>query len=187
MLAATTLEARLPFVIATETGLRVGDVVKLRWADIHGLDVAFIAEKTGKPGHATLTPETAALLRRLRRGSVSPWVFPSSKRPGAHLTRQAVWKRVKASAHRAGLCPDGVSPHSFRKVYGVQTYRKFGLRAAQAGLQHSDLSTTELYTMSDWLTGENANEPLRRRDLARILHYLAEWLGLDPEVPRDPQ
>lgn len=180
-------ESRLPFAIATETGLRVGDVVKLRWSDVHGAEIAYTAQKTGKSGHATLTPETAAELRRMRRGARSPWVFPSATRPGAHLTRQAIWKRVKAAARRAGLCADGISPHSFRKVYGVETYRAHGLRAAQAGLQHSDLATTEIYTMSDWLTGAAADEPLRRRDLARILHYLQEWLGIAPDRPEDPR
>ena len=78
---------------------------------------------------------------------------------------------------------DGVSPHSLRKVYGVREYREHGMSAAQAGLQHSDIGTTELYVLSDWLTADNADEPLRRSDLSRILHFIADWLGIPRKEP----
>ena len=79
--------------------------------------------------------------------------------------------------------PDGISPHSLRKVYGVREYHAHGISAAQAGLQHTDISTTEIYALADWLTDENADKPLLRSDMARILHYIADWLGIPKDRP----
>ena len=177
----------LPLQIAIETGLRIGDVAKLQWNDIEGRTVRYTAQKTGKAGIACLSEETAAALRRLRRAAVSRWLFPSPKRPDLHLLRQTIWKRVKAACARAGLNPAGVSPHSFRKVYGVTEYHRHGIAAAQAGLQHTDLATTEIYALADWATGENASEPLRRADLPRILRYIAAWLDFAPNSAKTTQ
>ena len=176
----------LPFAVALDTGLRVGDVAKIRWDDIHGREIRFIAEKTGKAGRAALSAETAAALRRFRAVAGSAWVFPSPRDPQTHITRQALWKRLKAACRRAGVAVAGFSPHSFRKVYGVREYHAHGLGAAQAGLQHSDIATTEIYALADWLTEENADKPLLRSDMARIVRYIADWLRIDPREPRDP-
>lgn len=176
----------LPFAVALDTGLRVGDVAKLRWADVTGQEVRFIAEKTGKAGRAALSAETAAALRHFRRSAGSVWLFPSPRRPERHISRQALWKRLKAACRRAGVSVDGFSPHSFRKVYGVREYHAHGLGAAQAGLQHSDIATTEIYALADWLTAENADKPLLRSDMARIVRYIADWLRIDPAEPGDP-
>lgn len=170
----------LPLQIAIDTGLRVGDVAKLRWDDISGRTVRYTAQKTGKEGIAYLSPDTAALLRRWRPYSPDGWLFPSPSRRGGHLRRQTIWKRVKAACARAGLNPCGVSPHSFRKVYGVTEYHRHGIAAVRAGLQHSDIATTEIYALADWSTGENANRPLLRSDLPRILRYMAAWLDFSP-------
>ena len=176
------LEEWLPWQIAIETGLRIGDVCKLKWGDLSGRELSYVAEKTGKPGKAAVSEETAARLRRMRRGS-EDWIFPSPRIPGSHITRQALWKRLKAACVRCRLNADGISPHSFRKVYGVREYKLHGLSAAQAGLQHSDIGTTEIYAMADWLSGENADEPLRRRDLAVVVRYIADWLQIDKNCP----
>ena len=176
--SACTPRTWLPLQIAAETGLRIGDVLKLRWDDISGQNLRFVAQKTGKAGVAVIGAETARFLRLWRRGAPSPWVFPSPKRPDLHLTRQTIWKRVKTACARAGLNPQGVSPHSFRKYYGVQEYHRHGIGAARAGLQHTDIATTEIYALADWATGERAAEPLRRSDLPRIIRYIAAWLNI---------
>lgn len=173
----------LPYQIGIETGLRVGDIAKLRWEDIQGREIAFVAQKTKKSGIAYITEETARLLRSLRRKTASLWVFPAPSNNGIHISRQVLWKRIKSACKGCRINADGISPHSFRKVYGVREYRAHGLAAAQAGLQHTDISTTEVYTMSDWLTAGNADEPLRRSDIARILHYIATWLGIPIDKP----
>ena len=92
------------------------------------------------------------------------------------MTRQAAWQRLKRAAKRAGLDADGMSPHALRKSYAVELLREQGLEAVQRALQHDRPAVTEIYALSDWLTGENANQPLLRRDLLRIATKIAELL-----------
>lgn len=173
----------LPFAIGIETGLRVGDIVQLQWHDLQGSQISFVAQKTGKPGKAFVSEETARHLWRLRRSSSSRWMFPAASNSDKHVSRQVIWKRLKAACRACKLNPDGISPHSLRKVYGVREYHAHGLSAAQAGLQHSDIGTTEIYALADWLTDENADKPLLRSDMARILRYVADWLGIPKDAP----
>lgn len=173
----------LPFQVAIETGLRVGDVAKIAWRDVQGSRVSFVAEKTGKKGTAYVSEDTAKALWRARRTALSLWVFPCPNDMTRHITRQALWKRLKAACKRARINADGISPHSLRKVYGVREYRTHGLVAAQVGLQHTDIGTTEIYALADWLTEENSDKPLLRSDMARILHYVADWLGIPRNEP----
>lgn len=162
-------------LVAELTGLRIGDVVKIRTADLDEDGVRYVAEKTGKAGRAPLPP---VLIRKLRAQARYGWVFPSPSKRGRHLTRQAAWARMKRAAERSGVSSAGVSPHSLRKVYAVRKYQSEGIDAARRALQHSDARTTELYALSDWLTGENAELPLRRKDLAMIIEKVLDAVGL---------
>lgn len=166
----------LPFQVALETGMRIGDVLSLRWEDVRGSTITFKAQKTGKLGKAAVSPETAEWLRRARRRRGSEWVFPSPRKPGAHLTRQAAWKWFKAAAEAAGLEVAGVSPHSLRKVFAVALCKAEGLEAAQAALQHSSADVTSLYAFSDWMSGENVDLPLTRGDLPRLAQVVSQMV-----------
>lgn len=170
----------LPFAISLETGLRVGDVVKLTWDEIHGARIDFVAEKTGKRGVVYVSRVTELKLGELRRYSRSGWVFPSPHDPCSHITRQALWKRLKVACRRLGVNDAGISPHAMRKVCGVRTYHEKGIAAAREQLQHKDTATTEIYTLSDWLTGENATLPLKRGDLLQIVRMVLDHLGEKP-------
>lgn len=173
----------LPYQIAIETGLRIGDVAQIRWRDLQGTRLRFVAQKTGKSGEAFLEEETAHRLWQQRRRATSAWMFPAPSDDSKHISRQLLWKRLKAACRECRINADGVSPHSLRKVYGVREYRAHGMSAAQAGLQHTDIGTTEIYVLADWLTAENADKPLLRSDMARILHYIADWLGIPKFQP----
>ena len=157
--------------VSSETGLRVGDVVSLRWLQIHPCRIFYTAQKTGKWGMAPISEELWRALESSR--SSSRWVFPSPRDPRKHLTRQAVWYRVKRACGRAGIDPGGIAPHSFRKYFAVETFKREGLRATQIALQHDRTITTEDYAMSDFITGENANLPLLRRDLTLVVKLVA--------------
>lgn len=160
--------------VSAETGLRVGDVVSLRWLQISAAGIYFVAQKTGKSGVAPISDELRARLMAHR--SSSRWVFPSPRDPRKHITRQAVWYRVKRACERAGIDPEGVAPHSFRKYFAVETFKREGLRATQSALQHDRTITTEDYAMSDFITGENAEKPLLRRDLTLVVKLVAAAL-----------
>lgn len=163
----------LPLAVALCTGLRVGDVLKIRPEDLTPEGVRYVAEKTGKEGFAQLPP---SLLRQLRENAGEGWCFPSPRAAGKHLTRQAAWQRIKRAAARVGIDPAGVSPHALRKCFAVERLRAEGLGAVQRALQHDRPGTTELYALSDWLTGANADKPLLRRDIPILATKIAELL-----------
>ena len=165
--------AFLPLMLSLETGLRVGDVVALKVADVKRDGIHYTAKKTGKPGVAKISD-------RIRRklNTKGKWLFPSPYKQGKHLTRQAVWARIKTAGKRAGLDLDGLSPHSMRKVFAVELYRKKGFKAVQEALQHKYSTTTEIYSFADWSTGENADLPLTRKDLHLIVNMVLEACGI---------
>lgn len=174
-------EAWLPLWVSLETGLRIGDVIKLRKANLKEDGLHYRAQKTGKNGVAKIS---AALRRELskKRGK---WLFPSPYKQNGHITRQCAWARIKAACKRAGINPDGVSPHSLRKVFAVELYRESGFRAVQEALQHTNAATTEIYSFADWSTGENADLPLKRRDLQLIVKMVLESLGDTHSLPKE--
>lgn len=165
-------EVFLPLAVSLETGLRIGDVVALRCSDVKEDGIHFKAEKTGKKGVAKISAKL-----RSRLNKKGKWLFPSPYKPGQHLTRQAVWSRMKKAGESSGVDLDGLSPHSMRKVFAVELYRKKGFNAVKEALQHSYASNTEIYAFADWNTGENANLPLTRRDIQLIVMMVLEALG----------
>jgi integrase len=164
-------EEWLPLEVARQTGLRIGDVVALRRSDLEGNTIHFVAQKTNKAGSAVISAELSAELRS-RRNRRSKWLFPSPKNPREHLTRQACWARVKKACERLGVPPDGVSPHSMRKAYAVELYKREGLQAASRALQHDRAATTELYVMSDYLSPDNENRPILRKDFDTLVRFI---------------
>ncbi len=79
------------FLIGAYTGMRLGEVVSLRWERID-LDRAILRveeTKTGKPLELPLTRQLAAMLERRRAevggAAVEGWVFPSSASVTGHL------------------------------------------------------------------------------------------------------
>ena len=174
------LQSWLPLWVALETGLRVGDVVALRRSSVKDDGIHYRAQKTKKCGVAPLSAELRKQLPKTGK-----WLFPSPYKAGEHITRQCVWARIKRAAKRAGVDPEGVSPHTLRKVFAVELYREKGFKAVQTALQHTNGATTEIYSFADYATGANANEPLRRRDLQLIIKMVIEALGEAYNLPKE--
>ena len=83
----------------------------------------------------------------LDRGRGKGRVFLNAQ--GTPLTRQAVWKLVKAAAERAGV-ERRVSPHTLRHTFATHLLEGGAdLAAVQELLGHADISTTQIYTHVD--------------------------------------
>lgn len=165
-----TYENALALEVSLYTGLRIGDVLKVRPSDLRSDGLHFVAEKTGKEGVA---PLSRRLSEKLLKNGNRFWCFPHRDSPRKkHRTRQAVWKDVKRAAdivRAAGLLSDqNVAPHSGRKTFAVVDKAAHGAAHAQAALQHSNRATTEIYTEADKLVGI----PPSYRDNTEVLRRL---------------
>lgn len=139
-----TLENRLVMRVCLHTGLRVGDVLQLRTAQLkHNFWIT--EQKTGKRRQVGLP---GPLLEDLRDSAGDPWVFPGADSK-KHRTRQAVWKDVKRAA-RAARLTSNAAPHSARKVYAVELLKEYGdIERVKRALNHGSIEVTLIYAMAD--------------------------------------
>jgi len=144
VLAALTPGNRIVCQVCLHTGLRVGDVLALKTAQL-GRQFWVTEAKTGKRRRVNLTDE---LLTQIRAQAGKVWAFPSPRDRAKPRTRQAVWADVKRAA-KAFRLRQNVAPHSFRKVYAVELMRRCGdAKQVQRALNHSDYATTMIYIMA---------------------------------------
>ncbi len=142
---------KLVMLIAVETGLRVSDVLGLTYDTALG-GQKLTERKTGKQTFVTL-PEylTVAIRSRMVEASSrgSDLVFPSGEDGKKPINRSTIYRAVKRAFADV---PENVTPHTARKIYAVEAYRKDGnLRAVQDLLRHDKLETTILYAFADKL------------------------------------
>ncbi len=135
------------------TGLRVSELVGLKHQDIN-LERGFLIVM-GKGSKERVVPlgesavaalkEYLADTRRSLLGDVeSDYLFISSRHRA--ITRQMFWERIKYYAFKAGIART-VSPHTLRHSFATHLLDNGAdLRAVQAMLGHSDISTTQIYT-----------------------------------------
>lgn len=145
VLALLTPQNQLVCETLLATGLRLGDVLEFRKEKVKRR-FTVIERKTGKKRTVYLN---ARLLTKLKGDGRNGWCFPNARNPERHRTRSAVWRDVNRAAK--ALRYKGVSPHSARKCFAVEHYRKNGgdLAKTQAVLNHDRSVTTLLYALAD--------------------------------------
>lgn len=135
------------------TGLRASELVGLRIPDIN-LERGFLivmgkgskerAVPMGEIAITAIKQYLAGARQTLLNGKDSGLLFISSKRRG--ITRQMFWERIKFYTVKAGI-GKSVSPHTLRHSFATHLLDNGAdLRAVQAMLGHSDISTTQIYT-----------------------------------------
>ena len=132
--------------VMLRTGMRVSDVLALEPEQIKPRFTVY-ESKTRKHRRVYIGTD---LCERLRAQSGVFWVFTSPKNELRHRTRQAVWADIKRAAKAMRL--DVVAaPHSARKSYAVDVYRRTrDIEAVRLLLQHDNLATTILYLLDEF-------------------------------------
>lgn len=140
---------RTMVLLALRTGMRIGEVLALRWEDIE-LDTGRVHLKHGKgdkdrvlwlspPVLEELTA-TAAKMGRERSGLV----FTTDK--GGELDAGYCRRMIATYAKRAGIAKR-VHFHLCRHTYLSKLYaRTHDIRVTQQVAGHADISTTQIYT-----------------------------------------
>jgi integrase/recombinase XerD len=135
------------------TGLRVSELVGLKMSSVN-LDRGFLIvmgkgskERAVPMGEAAVSAVRDYLERArplLAKGADTDILFLSTRRRA--MTRQMFWERIKGYASRSGIATN-ISPHTLRHSFATHLLDNGAdLRAVQAMLGHSDISTTQIYT-----------------------------------------
>ena len=144
-------EAMIELLYAT--GMRVTELVLLAVRDVN-LEVGYVMP-LGKGSKVRVVPIGDAGREKLTRyldgprdvllaGRQSPHVFISNR--GEAMTRQRFWQILRDYARAAGLTAT-FSPHTLRHSFATHLLtRGADLRAVQAMLGHSQITTTQIYT-----------------------------------------
>jgi site-specific recombinase XerD len=154
---ATSLKACAMLTLSYGCGLRAGEVVRLRAADIDSeqMIIRIVQSKGRKDRHVMLPAEILDLLRQWwkarptkRDAGVAPeqrWLFPGRSDHQPVTTRQ-FGRLFKDAAKAAGLRKT-LSLHSLRHSFATHLLeRGTDIRVIQALLGHDKLETTARYT-----------------------------------------
>ena len=136
------------------TGLRISDILALRWKQIlHVSEFTIIEKKTGKQRTLRLNPQLqrhiAECYEQINPIGVNAPVLVSQK--GTIFTIQRINVMLKEIKHRYHLRVGNFSCHSLRKTFGRQVYTMSGDNAELALVKlmelfnHSSIAITKRY------------------------------------------
>lgn len=149
LLYALTYENRLVCKVCLETGLRVGDVLCFKTADLKKKSFTIAEQKTKKKKVVRLREP---LKKELLGIAGAIFVFEGRTDPKKHRTRQAVYSDIKRAC-KSFRVKENFSPHSLRKAYAVDLYKRSGdLGKVQRALNHDNELVTLLYALADELS-----------------------------------
>ena len=133
------------------SGLRVSELAGLSARTVY-LDEGFL-KVLGKGRKERLIPFGQSAEHWMRAWlQLRPSFRPSEDtlfvgRLGEAISRQHLWRLLKAYAVKAGIRPGAVSPHVLRHAFATHLLdHGADLRSVQAMLGHADISTTQIYT-----------------------------------------
>ncbi|MGO9760731.1 MAG: tyrosine-type recombinase/integrase [Solirubrobacteraceae bacterium] len=144
------------FLTAAMTGLRMGELLALRWRDVDfraqslRVTASYTAGKLGTPksglGRAVpMIDEVATTLKRLAQRDL--WTGPDDLvfvgQTGGHLDGSALRRRFIKARDAVGLRP--LRFHDLRHTFGSVAIRTADPRELQEWLGHSDFATTQIY------------------------------------------
>ena len=150
------------------TGCRRGEILQLRWSEVHDERLILQASKTGRRT-VPLNTQARAVLERQPRGT-SPFVFPSPRDPSRPLSRNlALWCRVR---REAGI--EDVRLHDLRHTVASHAVMNgVPVPVVARLLGHSDVHTTLRYAHLGDREIERAAETVGQA--------IAAIMGLDPQ------
>ncbi len=145
IMSTRNLNHRLIIQTAYSAGLRLGEIISLKWEDVDfSRNVIHLKRAKGKKDRVVmLSPKVKKGLRSLdaeKRGHV----FRTSR--GSRYTARSIQGIVRQAAEKAGI-KKRVTPHTLRHSFAAHLLeRGIDIRHIQGLLGHSDIHTTMVYT-----------------------------------------
>jgi integrase len=133
-------------VLSVHTGLRISDILRLRWDDVYDFNTNTVREqfhitekKTGKSKHVTLNQAVVRALTLYADNARHGASLIQNKRTGKAISRIQAYRVIRSAASALQL-PDKISCHSLRKTFGYHAW-KFG---------HSPVLLMKIYNHSSY-------------------------------------
>lgn len=147
------LRDRAIFELMYATGLRVSELIGLRMDQLHlAMNLLQVTGKGDKERLVPISPQATEWVNRYLRDARPQLIKQQQPKAvfvnfhGHALTRQAIWKNLKAYIASVGIQKD-VTPHTLRHSFATRLLENGAdLRVVQELLGHSDISTTQIYT-----------------------------------------
>ena len=135
------------------TGLRISEIINLKLEDLH-LTMGTL-QTLGKGHKERIVPVGDEAIKWVNRylEEARPKLLKQKRNNylflnfhGNNLTRQGVWKNLKAEVRKAGI-QKNITPHTLRHSFATHILENGAdLRIVQELLGHADISTTQIYT-----------------------------------------
>ncbi|XEC97295.1 tyrosine-type recombinase/integrase [Paenibacillus tarimensis] len=146
--AIHNLKHKAILYLTYSSGLRVGEVVRLKLQDIdQGRKTLYIRQGKGRKDRLTLLSDTAFKVVQdyLKEEKPGVWLFPGQTE-GRHLTERSVQKVFEQALVSSGV-KKKVSVHSLRHSFATHLLEGgIDIRYIQELLGHQSSRTTERYT-----------------------------------------
>jgi integrase len=132
------------FYLGINTGLRVNDLLNLKYKDLLGSHIIIREEKTNKVKQFPINSAIRRAFLELANGkNENEWIFKQAKGRG-HISRQFAHKMLKEAGKACGM--DFVGTHSMRKSFGYHYYKRTkDIAKLQYIFNHSAPSVTLRY------------------------------------------
>ncbi|TVX97580.1 tyrosine-type recombinase/integrase [Cohnella terricola] len=150
--------------LAYSSGLRVGEIVRLRITDLdRARKTLHVRQAKGRKDRITVLSDAALEMvdQYMRTYEPSGWLFPGQD-SSRHLTERTVQK-VFEQAARAAHIVKNVSVHSLRHSFATHLLEDgVDIRYIQELLGHKSIQTTEIYTHVAAMDARRIVSPLDR-------------------------
>lgn len=140
-------------VVGTHTALRISDLLRLKWADVHDEErqefrahVTITEKKTGKTKTIALNKRVLCALQLLFPHKRSEFIFASNRKSGKAISRVQAWRIIHGAVIELGISGK-IGCHSLRKSFGYHAWTSKAVSPVVIMdiYNHSSYETTRRY------------------------------------------
>ncbi len=133
------------FMIGSNAGLRISDILPLRVRDVKGDYIEVIEQKTGKLREIPINDSLKRALRKYIKGKKdNEYLIKSREGTNRPISRWMAYKILREAANEVGL--NRVGTHTMRKTFGYNYYQRTkDIETLCKMLGHSNSDITKRY------------------------------------------